>query len=180
MKNYRTYPKYKRFIDYLQLSLQCCGLKSYKDWFKHDWHDKARDYDLEPLDTNAALKRDGNDVDSVPLSCCKSGSCVSSFLDELGTNSINTSGCGSLMYHVIIVTMNIHLVLFVAVILLEILILRCVVIHSTDNGSHKMLIDHIMPVNENFDMSSESCHVEAEDSDDGIKNNEKSNAIRDL
>ncbi|XP_045513104.1 peripherin-2-like [Pieris brassicae] len=156
MKKYRSHPKYKRFIDFLQVYLQCCGLHSYTDWFKHDWHDKVRDYDLELSQDNMSLKKETSD--SVPLSCCKSGSCVSNFLEELGTNSINENGCGSTMYRLIIVSMNMHLLIFVAVILLEILILRYVAIYSS-NGAQTKLIDNIMPVNEQFDVSSDSYNL---------------------
>ncbi|XP_039748981.1 RDS/peripherin-like protein xRDS35 [Pararge aegeria] len=125
MKLYRTTPKHKRFIDNLQWSLGCCGLHSYKDWFTQDWHDKVRDYEWSlPNARNAKAVSDLEETDSVPSSCCKSGAGVSCYLDELGTNSINTEGCGDMMYRIIMISMSVHITLFLIVIVLEVLLLK--------------------------------------------------------
>ncbi|XP_013141123.1 PREDICTED: uncharacterized protein LOC106105377 isoform X2 [Papilio polytes] len=133
MKYYRSIPKYKNFIDNVQWSLHCCGLRS--------------------LTFN---------------SCCKSGSCISNFLTELGTYSINTAGCGHKMYHIIRCSMCAHLFLFSLVILIEILMLRFIA-RKDDSDSCKKLknnVQRIMSVNHNFEASSSSYQVNPEDSED--------------
>ncbi|VVC96301.1 unnamed protein product [Leptidea sinapis] len=161
LRKYRQNPKYKHFIDNLQWSLGCCGVHSYKDWFTQEWHDHYRDYEWEPIfkTRDVELKSGTMEVDSVPFSCCKSGSCVSSYLTELGTNSINTTGCSTTLYNILLLSANAHLVVFVITILLEIVILRFIILNSASSkrrSTSKKLINHIMAVNTNFDASSNS------------------------
>ncbi|CAK1604285.1 unnamed protein product [Parnassius mnemosyne] len=167
MKYYRSIPKYKHFIDNLQWSLHCCGLNSYKDWFTHDWYDKIRDYEWDPIANKQTVRSIREASDSVPLSCCKSGSCISSYLTELGTHSINTSGCGELMYRIIMISMYAHLLLFFLVIIIEGLILQFIIRkqdYSCENT--KKNLKHIMSVNNNFEASSSSYQMNSEDSED--------------
>ncbi|XP_013177675.1 PREDICTED: tetraspanin-6-like isoform X1 [Papilio xuthus] len=168
MKYYRSIPKYKNFIDNVQWSLHCCGLNSYKDWFKHEWYDKIRDYEWDPFTNRQTVRSLKEATDSVPLSCCKSGSCISNFLTELGTYSINTAGCGHKMYHIIRCSMYAHLFLFTLVILIEILMLKFIA-RRDDSDSCKKLknnVQRIMSVNNNFEASSSSYQVNPEDSED--------------
>ncbi|XP_038210535.1 photoreceptor outer segment membrane glycoprotein 2-like [Zerene cesonia] len=173
MKSYKTVPKYKNFVDNLQWTFKCCGLVSYKDWYKQDWHDKVGEYELEPSNAKQTKAKNVNEVDSVPLSCCKSGSCVSSYLKELGTHSINTSGCGQILYRIIMISMNAHLVMFVSVTLLEVFILRTIIIEGRknllDSTRNYKNVSHIMSVNENFDASSGSYQYIVQDSDDAVE-----------
>lgn len=92
MKYYRSIPKYKNFIDNVQWSLHCCGvsyqrrnvheimlslilfyllwclqLNSYKDWFKHEWYDKIRDYEWDPFSNKQTVRSLKEATDSVPL-----------------------------------------------------------------------------------------------------------------
>lgn len=53
-------------------------------------------------------------------SCCKSGSCISNYLSELGTYSINTTGCGPLMYRIVMTSMYAHFVMFLVVVIFEV------------------------------------------------------------
>ncbi|XP_034824466.1 uncharacterized protein Tsp33B [Maniola hyperantus] len=169
MKNYRTTAKHKRFIDNLQWSLGCCGMHSYKDWFKYDWHDKVRDYEWSPPNSRdvRSLNDSKEETDSVPLSCCKSGSCVSSFLEELGTESINTAGCINMVHRIIIVFMGAHILMFVIIIVLEVFLLKYsknspkkkksfVSKYCSDRFKKTFNIRNIMPVNDKFEVSSAS------------------------
>ncbi|XP_068630678.1 tetraspanin-6 [Battus philenor] len=167
MKFYRSVPRYKHFIDNVQWSLHCCGLNSYKDWFNHDWYDKIRDYEWDSYNKQP-IKSLKEVTDSVPLSCCKSGSCISNYLTELGTHSINTDGCGDIMYHIVMTSMYAHLILFVLVVVIEILILKLLVRREEDERSDKLKknVKHIMSVNHNFEASSTSYQVNPEDSED--------------
>ncbi|CAH1644355.1 unnamed protein product [Spodoptera littoralis] len=170
IKHYRSVPKYKHFVDNLQWSLKCCGLNSYKDWFNHDWYDKIRDYEWDP----SANKRNGYKrreletlSDSVPLSCCKSGSCISNYLLELGTHSINTKGCGNLIYRIILSSMVAHLIMFISVIIVEILILKYIIQNNPcpqDKRPVNMNVRHIMSVNDRF-ASSNSLQMNPDDTD---------------
>ncbi|CAH2107258.1 unnamed protein product [Euphydryas editha] len=171
MKQYRIAPKHRQFIDKLQWSLGCCGLKSYKDWFIQDWHDKIRDYEWTSSnmrDVNAI--KNTIETDSVPFSCCKSGSCVSSYLKELGNYSINTNGCGYLLYRFIMVSMTVHLIMFLIITVLEIFFLKSIKTTNdgqldSKKGNKKLNIRHIMSVNDNFEMSSGSYDLNEEDSE---------------
>ncbi|XP_047527303.1 RDS/peripherin-like protein xRDS35 [Vanessa atalanta] len=170
IRQYRTVPKHRQFIDKLQWSLGCCGLKSYKDWFSQDWHDKIRDYEWISTNERNTNSIKSVETDSVPFSCCKSGSCVSSYLKELGNHSINTRGCCNIVHNCIIVSIIIHLVMFITVILLEILLLKHIM-HKEDEVSgfkkftNKFNIRHIMSVNDNFEVSSDSYILNEEDSE---------------
>ncbi|XP_059058904.1 peripherin-2-like isoform X1 [Achroia grisella] len=169
MKNYRNFSKYKRFIDNLQWSLKCCGFNSYKDWFNHNWYDQIKDYEWDPS-TSRRNKQESFLTDSVPLSCCKSGSCISNYLTELGTYSINTKGCGERVRQCIMVLMSAYLVLFLAIIIIEMLILRFINKQSNRSvyrrSEKKAEVRHIMSVNDKFDASSGSCQLDPEESDD--------------
>ncbi|XP_047020573.1 peripherin-2-like [Helicoverpa zea] len=170
IKYYRNVPKYKHFVDNLQWSLKCCGLNSYKDWFDQDWYDKIRDYEWDPtINRRSGYRRRDLDsvTDSVPLSCCKSGSCISNYLLELGTHSIYTTGCGNLMYRIILASMIAHCIMFVSVILVEILILKFILKaapKSKDKKGMNMNVRHIMSVNDNF-ASSNSLQINPDDTD---------------
>ncbi|KAL0892116.1 hypothetical protein ABMA27_015317 [Loxostege sticticalis] len=174
MQHYRSVPKYKHFMDDLQWSLKCCGLYSYKDWFLHDWYDKIRDYEWDPsLDKDNSLnKRSPSVTDSVPLSCCKSGSCISNYLTELGTHSINTTGCGPLLHRIVMISMSAHLVMFLLIVVIEIIILKLIMTkerqpENEKKGKHRNSdVRHIMSVKGNFDASSGSCQLNPEDSDE--------------
>ncbi|XP_028163708.1 peripherin-2-like isoform X2 [Ostrinia nubilalis] len=172
MKQYRSVPKYKHFMDNLQWSLKCCGLNSYSDWFSHDWYDKIRDYEWDPSleRRNSIIKRSPLVADSVPLSCCKSGSCISNYLTELGTYSINTTGCGPLLYRIVMISMNGHLVMFLLIVIIEIIILKLITKKEKELGKvkckRKTDVRHIMSVKDNFDASSGSCQLNPEDSDE--------------
>ncbi|XP_052738607.1 RDS/peripherin-like protein xRDS35 [Bicyclus anynana] len=138
MSLYRTTPKYKRFIDNLQWSLGCCGLHSYKDWFRQDWHDKVRDYEWSVPNSREAKSADGlEESDSVPTSCCKSGAGISCFLAELGTNTINKEGCGNMMYRIIMISMAVHSILFLFVIALESILLKYTQPHEQNSITGK-------------------------------------------
>ncbi|XP_045446401.1 uncharacterized protein LOC123654546 [Melitaea cinxia] len=172
MKQYRIAPKHRQFIDKLQWSLGCCGLKSYKDWFSQDWHDKVRDYEwASPNVRDVNAMKQVIEIDSVSMfiSCCKSGSCVSSYLKELGNYSINTNGCGNLLYRFIMVSMTVHLIMFLIIIILEIFFLKSIITKNDEldskNRSNKLNIRHIMSVNDNFEMSSGSYNLNEEDSE---------------
>ena len=54
------------------------------------------------------------------FSCCKSGSCVTNYLKELDTYSINTNGCGDVINRIIKISMYTHSAFFLVVILLEV------------------------------------------------------------
>ncbi|KAG6446430.1 peripherin-2 isoform X2 [Manduca sexta] len=171
MRNYRNMPKYKHFIDNLQWVLGCCGLNSYKDWFDHDWCDKMRDYEWDPSINKrvAQNKKQPTATDSVPLSCCKSGSCISNYLLELGSYSINTNGCGDLVYQIITISMNVHLVMFLTIIIVELIILKCIVKKNKSpckSKRNKLNVRHIMPIKNNFNASSESLQLNPDDSED--------------
>ncbi|XP_075971200.1 uncharacterized protein LOC142973414 [Anticarsia gemmatalis] len=178
--NYRTVPKYKHFIDNLQWSLKCCGLDSYKDWFDHDWYDKIRDYEWDPSQANhivSPIQDIKTATDSVPLSCCKSGTCVSNYLIELGTTSIHTRGCGDVIYKIIISSLSAHLVMFLAIVIVEGVILKLIMPTnkptSTKAGktavAANLNIRHIMSVNNNFSSSSESLQLNPDDSDEFLR-----------
>ncbi|XP_011557611.3 photoreceptor outer segment membrane glycoprotein 2 isoform X1 [Plutella xylostella] len=119
LKEYRNVPTLKRFMDNVQWAMKCCGANSYKDWFKYNWNDKAGGFDWDMVD----IKLENLQADSVPLSCCKSGSCISNYLTELGTFSINTDGCADVVSTLIKYSMCANLLLFVAVICLQVMIL---------------------------------------------------------
>ncbi|KAJ8731993.1 hypothetical protein PYW08_014723 [Mythimna loreyi] len=170
MKHYRSVPKYKHFIDDVQWSLKCCGIYSYQDWFDRDWYDKIRDYEWDPnASRRGGHKRSEIEVtDSVPLSCCKSGSCISNYLLELGTHSINTKGCGNLLTHIILGSMIGHLVIFLAVIIVEIIILKLITQSTRSQNARKlqnMNVRHIMSVNDHFASSSNSMELNPDDTD---------------
>ncbi|KAM3962356.1 uncharacterized protein ACR2FA_003595 [Aphomia sociella] len=150
LKNYRSVPKYKRFMDNLQWSLKCCGFHSFKDWFDHDWYDQMKDYEWDP--SINIRNRKGLVTDSVPLSCCKSGSCISNYLMELGTYSINTDGCGDHIHQIIMISMVVYLVMFLLTIIIE-----C---------NKNTEVRHIMSAKDKFDVSSGSCLLDSEQTDD--------------
>ncbi|KAJ8732785.1 hypothetical protein PYW07_015384 [Mythimna separata] len=171
MKHYRSVPKYKHFVDNVQWSLKCCGINSYQDWFDRNWYDKIRDYEWDPNSSRrGGRKRNDIEVtDSVPLSCCKSGSCISNYLLELGTHSINTKGCGNLLTRIIMASMIAHLVIFLSVIIVEIIILRLITQTKGCQSTKKlqnMNVRHIMSVNDHFASSSNSMELNPEDTDD--------------
>ncbi|XP_026739872.1 photoreceptor outer segment membrane glycoprotein 2-like [Trichoplusia ni] len=173
IKHYRSVPKYKHFIDNLQWSLKCCGFNSYRDWFEHDWYDKIRDYEWDPQVNKQSSKGGRRDVktvsDSVPLSCCKSGSCISNYLLELGTHSINTKGCGKLMYRIILSSMIAHLIMFLSVVIVEALILNIITrkeLQSEDKKSRSFNVRHIMSVNDHFGTSTPSIQINPDESDE--------------
>ncbi|XP_072940321.1 uncharacterized protein Tsp33B isoform X2 [Epargyreus clarus] len=176
IKYYRTVPKYKHVVDNLQWSLKCCGLKSYKDWFDLEWHDKIRDYEWDSVnkrDVHGRKVSSKSETDSVPFSCCKSGSCISNYLKELGTYSINTAGCGDFMYRIVMISMNAHLILFLSIIIIEALLLKFICINTNKAysgvccGNKRVSVRHLMPVNDDFDASSGSYMYCQEEGDGG-------------
>ncbi|XP_052753275.1 peripherin-2-like isoform X1 [Galleria mellonella] len=185
MKNYRSFLNYKKFMDNLQWSLKCCGINSYKDWFSYDWYDQMRDYEWDP----SLYKRNKKEplvTDSVPLSCCKSGSCISNYLLELGTNSINTKGCGKRLRRVIMLSMSAYLIIFILIIIVELLIVRFLIKQNNYCGNQrsgkKTEVRHIMSVNDKFHVSSASCQLDPEESDDeeASRNTEVENLKMDM
>ncbi|KAI5632117.1 tetraspanin family domain-containing protein [Phthorimaea operculella] len=175
MASYRTCRNHQRFIDNLQWSLKCCGLNSYKDWFTRDWYDKSRDYEWDPSPIKR-FNRNLAQTDSVPLSCCKSGSCISNYLTELGTNSINTEGCSPHVNRLIKIYVIVHLIIFVTVIIIELLTLNYITKKRSndsfrppplDPNENKFNVKHLMGVKDNFRPSSGSNFVgQSEESDD--------------
>ncbi|XP_028040708.1 RDS/peripherin-like protein xRDS35 [Bombyx mandarina] len=160
MRNYRRGPRNKHFIDNLQWFLDCCGLNSYKDWFSLDWFDKVRDYEWDSTSNkrNANIK-EKTVSDSVPLSCCKSGSCIPNYLIELGTHSINTKGCGEIAYNTEIVIIYINLLLFVSIVLTEILFFVLVMDKRrtcSDKSPRNYDIMQVMPMKNNLNVTSSS------------------------
>ncbi|CAH0407793.1 unnamed protein product [Chilo suppressalis] len=178
MKNYRSIPKYKRFCDNIQWSLKCCGLNSYKDWFNQDWYDKIRDYEWDPLESTSKAIKKRFVSDSVPLSCCKSGSCVSNYLSELGTYSINTSGCGPLLYRIVMLSLNAYFVLFLLTAVLEIIILKLIMKDNCPGVRRANILGvrHLKPYKANSIVSSETCQFNVE-SDDHMELSEHETAI---
>ncbi|KAI5641102.1 tetraspanin family domain-containing protein [Phthorimaea operculella] len=182
MNNYRDSFVHKRFIDNIQWALKCCGLNSYKDWFTIEWYDKSRDYDWA-TSQGIRSKKAPKFIDSVPYSCCKSGSCISNYLTELGTSSIHTGGCGNYLHRIILFTMAFYIFLFLAVIALELLVLSCVSNNSSmeecnPSTSAKYDVRHLMDIKENFSSSSESCAAADESDDEGSKNALYSNYLK--
>uniref|UniRef100_A0A1E1WQ47 Uncharacterized protein n=1 Tax=Pectinophora gossypiella TaxID=13191 RepID=A0A1E1WQ47_PECGO len=103
-------------------------------------------------------------------SCCKSGSCISNYLLELGTYSINTSGCSRRMNNIIRISMCVHLAVFMLVVIVEVMILRLIMkkqCNTEHSGKRKgdYNVRHIMGVKDNFHASSESYVIHPEDSD---------------
>ncbi|XP_060800927.1 peripherin-2-like [Amyelois transitella] len=174
MKYYRSCPKYKRFMDNIQWSLKCCGLESFRDWFSYDWYDKIRDYEWDPSLNRRKKSEEISSLtsDSVPLSCCKSGSCISNYLMELGTHSINTQGCGANLHKVIMITLITHLTLFLIVIIDEILLLKYIMKQDRPCNDpyvrRRSAVDvrQIMIAKDNFDASSRSSQINPDDSDE--------------
>ncbi|XP_053602189.1 peripherin-2-like isoform X2 [Plodia interpunctella] len=174
MKYYRSFPKYKRFMDNIQWTLKCCGLGSFRDWFSYDWYDKIRDYEWDPSSSSHRQTKETSllATDSVPLSCCKSGSCISNYLMELGTNSINIRGCGDNLHRVVSILLMTHIILFVLVIIDEILILRFIMQQdrpcTNPNIKRKFSTDvrQIMTAKNNFEASSRSTQINPDDSDE--------------
>ena len=41
MFHYKNDIKWKTKVDEMQLSYRCCGVKSYKDWFRYSWVEKT-------------------------------------------------------------------------------------------------------------------------------------------
>uniref|UniRef100_T1HLU6 Uncharacterized protein n=2 Tax=Rhodnius prolixus TaxID=13249 RepID=T1HLU6_RHOPR len=70
MREYLLESHWKVMIDDLQQGLQCCGFKSYEDWFKTIWIPiQSVRTDLDPM--NSPVKEDGSLlVPIVPHSCC--------------------------------------------------------------------------------------------------------------
>ncbi|KAJ2950568.1 hypothetical protein O0L34_g8814 [Tuta absoluta] len=171
MINYRDSYAHKRFIDNIQWALMCCGLHSYKDWFTIDWYDKSRDYDWSSsndLRSNKSPKF----IDSVPYSCCKSGSCISNYLTELGTSSINTRGCGCYLHRLLLFMMVFYGFLFLTIIILEGIALICVsdnekIGECKKSGNGNYDVRHLMEVKENFSSSSESYGAADESDEEG-------------
>ncbi|KAI8428979.1 hypothetical protein MSG28_007572 [Choristoneura fumiferana] len=174
---YRSAPKYKHFMDSVQWNLRCCGLNSYKDWFSRDWYDKIRDYEWDPNDENfnklnQHSKQEAHVTDSVPLSCCKSGSCIANYLTEMGTSFINVRGCGTHVHRIVLVTLAGHLFVFVSVILVETILL--ILIKKQSKGKARLEktrisrggeynVKHIMTVRDNFDVSSGSVQMDSDE-----------------
>ncbi|CAD0198244.1 unnamed protein product [Chrysodeixis includens] len=184
IKHYRSVPKYKHFIDNLQWSLKCCGFNSYRDWFEHDWYDKIRDYEWDPQ-VNKQSSNNQRDIktvsDSVPLSCCKSGSCISNYLLELGTHSINTKGCGKMMYRILLSSMIAHLIMFLSVVIVEAMILKIIMrnreLQCKDKKSRGFNVRHIMSVNDKFGTSTPSIQLNPDESDEYDKEVESKRPI---
>ncbi|CAB3242949.1 unnamed protein product [Arctia plantaginis] len=177
IKHYRSIPRYKHFVDNLQWSLKCCGLYSYKDWFDYDWYDKVRDYDWDPpknpLSNSVRFVKPL--TDSVPLSCCKSGSCIANYLLELGTGSINTRGCGDIMTNIMMTLMTIHIIMFVSVITVEAILLKVLIGSSEQTRTtspmrppcckEQVHLRNIMSIKNNFRASSTSLRLMPDESD---------------
>ncbi|XP_061728616.1 photoreceptor outer segment membrane glycoprotein 2-like isoform X2 [Cydia pomonella] len=120
MDNYRYDPKLKQLMDVIQWGIKCCGLNSYTDWFNKDWYDFTRDYEWDPIsDTKLRSKGVALVTDSVPLSCCKTGSCISNYLSEMGTSSIHLCGCAEQLYETVMAALVIQLIGFSSVFVVE-------------------------------------------------------------
>ena len=58
LKNYEEDKDVRDLIDKVQKKYHCCGMKSYKDWFKSDWNAEQQNSSLHFWQNN------------VPVSCC--------------------------------------------------------------------------------------------------------------
>ncbi|XP_061378001.1 peripherin-2-like [Danaus plexippus] len=181
MQNYKTVPKCKHFIDHIQWGLGCCGLNSYTDWFTHEWHDRDRDFEWSSVSESSETITSRREIDSVPYSCCKSGSCVSNYLKELGTYSINTNGCAYSVYRIVLISLNAHLILFVTVVVLEAFLLRILMLEKNEpddtRDASRGNINNIMNVNDNFEISSGSYQLYEDDSDE-LETSRQNKSIR--
>ncbi|CAH1403465.1 unnamed protein product [Nezara viridula] len=65
IQDYNNDQKSKEIMDRIQIRYRCCGIISYKDWFRHDWFKKRSDSD-DPI--SALMKLSGNE--HIPFSCC--------------------------------------------------------------------------------------------------------------
>ncbi|XP_063531984.1 tetraspanin-15-like [Cydia strobilella] len=172
MANYRQDAKFKHLMDILQWGIRCCGLDSYTDWFSKDWYDFTRDYEWDPTsDTKLRSKGVALVTDSVPLSCCKTGSCISNYLTEMGTSSIHLCGCAEQLYVTVMTALVIQLILFSSVFVVELLVFILAVSNENETSKHIKKgktrvydVKHLLNVNSNFD-SSGSLESASDDSD---------------
>ncbi|XP_063361288.1 photoreceptor outer segment membrane glycoprotein 2-like [Cydia amplana] len=172
MDNYRQDAKLKHLMDILQWGIRCCGLDSYADWFSKDWYDYTRDYEWDPT-SDTKLRSNGVALatDSVPLSCCKTGSCISNYLTEMGTSSIHLSGCAEQLYVTIMTALVIQLTIFSSVFAVEVLVFILAVSNEkktcnpTKQSKTRVYdVKNLLNVNPNFDWSG-SLESASDDSD---------------
>ncbi|XP_063621790.1 photoreceptor outer segment membrane glycoprotein 2-like isoform X1 [Cydia splendana] len=172
MNNYRQDAKYKHLMDSIQWGIRCCGLDSYTDWFSKDWYDFTRDYEWDPT-SDTKLRSKGVELvtDSVPFSCCKTGSCISNYLTEMGTSSIHLSGCAEELYVIIMTALVIQLIIFSSVFVIELLVFILALPKEKETsqqikkGKTRVYdVKQLLNVNPNFDWSG-SLESASDDSD---------------
>ncbi|XP_047986125.1 peripherin-2-like isoform X2 [Leguminivora glycinivorella] len=175
MNEYKHQPKLRHLMDVIQWGMKCCGLESYTDWFSKDWYDFTRDYEWDPTsDTKLRSKGTAFVTDSVPLSCCKTGSCISNYLTEMGTTSIHLSGCAKRFYELVMGALALQLIMFSTVCVVELIVFTLTLTkceceegnkYSKKGKTRVYDVKHLLTANPNFDWSG-SLESASDDSDD--------------
>ncbi|XP_023289423.1 rod outer segment membrane protein 1 [Orussus abietinus] len=97
MRLYLVEASRKRFVDELQLSLQCCGCYSYVEWFLFDW--QRADYGpREEISPQRRISDESARPRGVPFSCCSLAStrpCAPWAMSRADLGTISRDGCVS-------------------------------------------------------------------------------------